>query len=146
MALEALEKEIFAIAPPNMISWNATRMRVNCLPEPRDIVDALIEELRLGLDERAALDRQAKLFRKHAGGEDAPIRQSGISARLANVGKVQPSAQPEDVSERRKSDSEDVAFAVGRLGGFERVAADGERYVAHRFKDGLYLIAYSALT
>jgi hypothetical protein len=30
------------------------------------------------LDERAALDRQAKLFRKRAGSEDAPIRQSGI--------------------------------------------------------------------
>ena len=46
-ALEQLEQEIFAIAPPDMISWNATRMRVNRLPEPRDLVDALIEELGL---------------------------------------------------------------------------------------------------
>jgi hypothetical protein len=49
------------------------------------------------------------------------------------------------VSERRRSDSEDVAFPVGRLRGFERVAADGERYVAHRFKDGLYRMADPAL-
>jgi hypothetical protein len=42
-ALEVLEKEIFAIVPPEMISWNATRMRVSCLPEPRDLVDALID-------------------------------------------------------------------------------------------------------
>ncbi|MHC2400972.1 hypothetical protein ACVMGC_005516 [Bradyrhizobium barranii subsp. barranii] len=33
-ALEQLEQEILAIAPPDMISWNATRMRVNRLPEP----------------------------------------------------------------------------------------------------------------
>jgi len=100
-ALEALETEIFAIAPPNMISWNATRMRVNCLPEPRDLVDALIEELGLTLDERAALDRQAKLFGKCADGQDASVRQSGMSARSENVGKLQRSAQPEDVSEGR---------------------------------------------
>jgi hypothetical protein len=28
---------------------------------------------------------------------------------------------------------------------FERIAADGERYVAHRFKDGLYRLANPAL-
>ena len=79
-------------------------MRVNCLPEPRDLVDAVIEELGLSLDERAALDRQAKLFGMHAGGEAVPARQSGISARSENVGKVQQSAQPKDVSEGRKFD------------------------------------------
>ncbi len=65
-ALEALENEILAIAPRNMISWNATRMRLNRLPEPRDLVDALIEELGLSLDKRAALDRQAMRFEKRA--------------------------------------------------------------------------------
>jgi hypothetical protein len=37
-ALGALERQIFAIVPPDMISWNATRLRVNCVPEPRDLV------------------------------------------------------------------------------------------------------------
>jgi hypothetical protein len=140
-ALEALEKEIFAVAPPDMISWNATRMRVNCLPEPRDLVDALIEELALSLDERAALDRQAKRFEKHAGSDDAPIRKSGISVESEYFGKAQPSAQSEEVNQERKSDSKDAAFPVQRPRGFARVAADGERYVAHRFKDGLYRMA-----
>jgi hypothetical protein len=140
-ALEALEKEIFTIAPPDMISWNATRMRVNCLPEPRDLVDALIEELGLSLYEREALDRQAKLFERHAGSEYAAIRQSGISARLESVGKAQPSAQPEAGNKEGGVDSVDVALPVQRPRGFERVAADGERYVAHRFRDGLYRMA-----
>jgi hypothetical protein len=104
-ALEALEKEIFAIVPSDMISWNATRIRVNCLPEPRDLVDALIEELGISLDERAALDRQAKLFEKHAGGEYAAIRQSGISAGFEDVGKAQPSVQSTDGNKERRVDS-----------------------------------------
>lgn len=144
-ALEVLEKEIFAIVLPDMISWNATRMRVNCLPEPRDLVDALIEELGLSLDERAALDRQAKRFEKHAGGEYAATGQSGTSAGLENVGKVQPPAQLERANEESKVDSGDVAFPVQRPRGFERVAADGGLYVAHRFKDGLYRMADRAL-
>jgi hypothetical protein len=64
-ALEALEKELLLIAPPEMTSWNRTRKRVNRLPEPRDLVDALIEELRLSSDERAALERQEALFEIH---------------------------------------------------------------------------------
>jgi hypothetical protein len=64
-ALEALEKEIFRVAPPNMISWNTTRKRVNRLCEPRDLVDSLIQELGLSSDEVAALERQAKLFDKY---------------------------------------------------------------------------------
>lgn len=47
---------------------------MNCLPEPRDLVDALIAELGLSLDERAALDRQAELFGKRVDIDHAPIR------------------------------------------------------------------------
>jgi hypothetical protein len=144
-ALEALEKEIFTIAPPDLISWNATRMRVNCLPEPRDLVDSLIEELGLSLDERAALDRQAKLFEKHAGSEYAAIRQSGISSRLEYVGKAQMSAQPEAGKKEGRVDSVDVALPVQRPRGFERIAADAERHVAHCFRDGLYRMANPSL-
>jgi hypothetical protein len=97
------------------------------------------------LNERASLDRQATLFGKRAGIADDPIRRSKTSTRLDNVGKVQPSSQSEDKNEGHKSDSEDVAFPVQRPRGFERVAADGERYVAHRFKDGLYRMADPAL-
>jgi hypothetical protein len=61
-ALEALEKEIFGIAPPEMISWNSTRKRVNRLPEPRDLVDSLVQGLGLTSAEVAAIERQAKLF------------------------------------------------------------------------------------
>ena len=92
---------IFAIVSPDMISWNATRTRVNGLSEPRDLVDGLIKELGLSLDERAALDRQAKLFEKHAGGGYAVSRHSEISALFENVGKMQPSPQPEDGNEER---------------------------------------------
>ena len=64
-ALETLEKEIFRAAPPEMISWNSTRKRVNRLPEPRDLVDTLIQELGLSANNVAALERQAKLFEKY---------------------------------------------------------------------------------
>jgi hypothetical protein len=137
--LEQLEQEIFAIAPPNMISWNATRMRVNRLPEPRDLVDALIEELGLSLGERAALDRQAGLFEKYEGCEVVLTQQSEGSAGLSNV------RQPDDVSEGPKAAGEDGTLVVYRLRGFERISPDGERYVAHLFKDGLYRIADPAL-
>jgi hypothetical protein len=144
-ALEALENEIFAIVPPDMISWNATRKRVNCLPEPRDLVDALIDELGLGLEERAALDRQAKRFEKQAGGEYAAARQSPWSAGLEHFRQSLPSARPEDGSKGSRVDSVDVAIPVGRPRGFERIAADGERFLAHCFRDGLYRIADPAL-
>jgi len=72
--LEALEKQIFRIAPPAMVSWNATRMRVNRLPEPRELVDALIEDLGLGSEERAALERQRRLFEVHGHKSLAPLR------------------------------------------------------------------------
>lgn len=70
--LEALEKEIFRVAPPEMISWNSTRKRVNRLPEPRDLVDALIQELGLTTTEVEGIERQAVLFEKHGHMDLAP--------------------------------------------------------------------------
>jgi hypothetical protein len=64
-ALEVLEREIFRIAPPEMTSWNNTRKRVNRLPEPRDLVDSLIQELGLDAADVAALERQASLFERY---------------------------------------------------------------------------------
>jgi hypothetical protein len=63
--LEKLEKELIALAPPEMVSWNKTRKRVNQLPEPRDLVEKIIFDLGFGPEERAALERQAKLFNIH---------------------------------------------------------------------------------
>lgn len=63
--LEQLEGQILRLAPPTMISWNRTRLRVNRLPEPRELVDTIIAELGLTRDERASLDRQARLFDIH---------------------------------------------------------------------------------
>lgn len=145
-ALEALERKIFAIVPPDMISWNATRRRVNCVPEPRDIVDALIEELGLSLNERAALDRQSMRFEKHVGDESiAAARQSRSYAKLERVRQLHPSARPEDGKKEGAVDSADVAFPVRLPRSFERIAADGERYLAHCFRDGLYRMADPAL-
>ncbi|MFB6448175.1 hypothetical protein [Bradyrhizobium tunisiense] len=138
-ALEQLEQEIFAIAPPDMISWNATRRRVNSLPEPRDLVDALIEELGLSLDERAALDRQARLFEKYERCEVAPAPQSESAAGLNNI------RQSDGGCEETEAVSDDGALLVRSLRSFERTAPDGERYVAHLFKDGSYRMADPAL-
>ena len=63
--LEQLEKELLSIAPIEMTSWNGTRKRVNSAGEPRTLVDALISELGLSSDARAALERQAALFNIH---------------------------------------------------------------------------------
>jgi len=136
-ALERLEQEIFAIAPPDMISWNATRTRVNPLPEPRDLVDELIEELGLSIGERAALERQAMRFEKYNGCRGPQTRQPKIFTRLRNA------RQPDQVSGEFPTNGKDIALAV--LRGFERVAPDGERYVAHRFKDGRYRMADPSL-
>lgn len=64
-ALEALEKELIATAPPEMVIWNKTRKRVNRLPEPRELVDEIISDLGFGQSEKAALERQARLFETH---------------------------------------------------------------------------------
>lgn len=63
--LESLEKEIIALAPPEMVSWNKTRKRVNQLPEPREMVDKILADLGFGTQEIAALERQARLFDLH---------------------------------------------------------------------------------
>jgi hypothetical protein len=73
LELSALEKEIIRIAPPCLICWNATRKRVNRLPEPRDLVDAVIEQLNLDLNDRAALERQARLFDLYGHNALAPL-------------------------------------------------------------------------
>ncbi|MEN3976905.1 hypothetical protein WJU21_17465 [Emcibacter sp. SYSU 3D8] len=70
--LEALESEVIRLAPPDMVSWNSTRKRVNRLPEPRELVDAIILELGLGSGEQAALERQAQLFDLHGFKDLAP--------------------------------------------------------------------------
>jgi hypothetical protein len=70
--LKALETEILRLAPPEMVAWNATRKRVNRLPEPRDLVDALIRDFGWGPDERAALERQACSFEMHGHASLAP--------------------------------------------------------------------------
>jgi hypothetical protein len=144
-ALEQLEQEIFAIAPPDMISWNATRTRVNRLPEPRDLVDALIDELGLSLEERAALDRQAKLFEKLSGSEVFPVQRSENSVDLNNAQQARRLERSDGMNQPGKTVRENVAVAGRRVRGFERIAADGERYVAHVFKNGLYCMADPAL-
>lgn len=144
-ALEKLEQEIFAIALPDMISWNATRTRVNRLPEPRDLVDALIEELRLGLDERAALARQAKLFEMLSGSDATTTKQTESTVDPNRARQMRRPEQPKDVSESRRPGSENKMIAIGSLSGFERITADGERYVAHLFKDGYYRMANPSL-
>lgn len=70
--LAALEKELIRLAPLDMVSWNTTRKRVNRLPEPRDLVDAVIDELGLGPEERAGLERQARLFESYGHESLAP--------------------------------------------------------------------------
>jgi len=75
--LGALEDELLRIAPAEMTTWNRTRKRVNRLPEPRALVDVLIEDLKLSEEERAALERQSRLFEIHGDGFLAPIAAGG---------------------------------------------------------------------
>jgi hypothetical protein len=104
----------------------------------------LIDELGLSLEERSALDRQAERFEKHAGGEYAGSRQSPRSASLEYVRQSQSPAPSEEGGKDRRIDSVNVP-PVGRPRGFERIGTDGERYLAHCFKDGLYRMADPAL-
>lgn len=63
-----------------------------------------------------------------------------------------PHSIPTAESQNRSSENSPIA-AQGALGElpvaaspkFERISADGERYVAHRFRDGLYRMANPAL-
>jgi len=55
-----VENRVKAFLSPEMRSWNEKRFPP--VPEPRDLVDALLAELRFGSAERAAVDRQDRLF------------------------------------------------------------------------------------
>jgi DNA polymerase III subunit epsilon len=57
--IERLEAEVIRIAPSSHVRWNrATDLNY---PEPTDLVDALIEKLRLSQLEREAVERQRRL-------------------------------------------------------------------------------------
>lgn len=55
-----LEGQVIALAPPEMVAWN--RRGMAAYDEPTDLVDALIEEMRLSPFERAAIGRQRDRF------------------------------------------------------------------------------------
>ena len=55
-----LEIAVQAIAPQGMLDWGGKR-GFAFLPEPKELVDALLDELRFSLDQRAAIERQAAL-------------------------------------------------------------------------------------
>jgi hypothetical protein len=61
--LPRLEIAVQAIAPEGMMDWGDKR-NFPCLPEPKELLDAMLDELCFTRDERAALERQAAL---HAG-------------------------------------------------------------------------------
>jgi hypothetical protein len=102
-ALEGLEKELLSIAPHEMTSWNGTRKRVNSGPEPRILVDALISELRLSSDERAALERQEILFKIHG---DKALAPTPLTDPVTPTAPMEPNFGP---------------TSLGRMGRFARI-------------------------
>jgi hypothetical protein len=58
--LPELEIAVQAIAPAGMFDWGGKRGFI-CLPEPTQLVDALLDELCFTPEQRAAVDRQAAL-------------------------------------------------------------------------------------
>lgn len=64
--ISGLEAQVIAIAPSEMVAWNRRGMDV--YDEPVELVDALIEEMRLPPVERAAIARQRN---RHLGGGSA---------------------------------------------------------------------------
>jgi hypothetical protein len=58
--LRALEKAVQAIAPKGMMAWGDKRS-FEPLPEPGELVDALLNELPFSPEQRAAIERQAAL-------------------------------------------------------------------------------------
>ncbi len=58
--LPALELAVQDLAPSGMLDWGSTRTFV-ALPEPRDLVDVILNELSFSTEQRAAVDRQAAL-------------------------------------------------------------------------------------
>ena len=59
--LSDLEKAVQALAPVGMLDWGNKRSFVS-LPEPRELVDALLDDLRYSPESRAAVARQAALY------------------------------------------------------------------------------------
>lgn len=57
--IERLEAEVIRIAPGSCVRWN--RATDLTYPEPSDLVDALIEKLRLSPSELEAVERQRRL-------------------------------------------------------------------------------------
>ena len=66
-----------------MISWNSTRKRVNRLPEPRDLVDSLVQGLGLTSAEVAAIERQAKLFEKYGHQETSGLTKNASAPQIS---------------------------------------------------------------
>jgi hypothetical protein len=58
--LPRLEIAVQAMAPEGMLDWGG-RGGFVCLSEPKELVDALLDELRFTPDQRAAVERQAAL-------------------------------------------------------------------------------------
>lgn len=58
--LPRLELEVQGLANPGMLAW-AGKRGFDPLPEPTDLVDALLAELRFSSDQQAAIERQAAL-------------------------------------------------------------------------------------
>lgn len=61
--LPRLELAVQAIAPDGMFAWGSKRA-FDPLAEPKELVDALLDELRFAPAQRAAIERQAALWRK----------------------------------------------------------------------------------
>ena len=61
--LSRLELAVQAIAPDGMLAWGS-KSAFDPLPEPTELVDALLDELRFTPAQRAAIERQAALWRK----------------------------------------------------------------------------------
>jgi hypothetical protein len=58
--LSRLEIDVQAMAPEGMLDWGGKRGFVS-LSEPKELVDALLDELHFSPDQRAAVERQATL-------------------------------------------------------------------------------------
>lgn len=62
--IESIEREVISLADPTIKDWNGTRRRVSTFGEPRDLVDALLDDLGWSKSQREAVDRQAALFER----------------------------------------------------------------------------------
>jgi hypothetical protein len=58
--LSRLEIAVQALAPEGMLDWGGKRGFAS-LSEPKELIDALLDELRFSPDQRAAIERQAAL-------------------------------------------------------------------------------------